>query len=62
MYWFYTAYNSPTVYTAANEQNLTAAMSWSATALGGAVASVIMILVTPVEFYTSPRHGTMHRI
>ena len=50
MYWFYTAYNSPTVYKAANEQNPTAAMSWSATALGGAVATVLMILATLAEF------------
>ena len=54
MYWFYTAYDSPTVYTAANEQNPTAAMSRSATALGGAVATVPMILAALAEFMYIP--------
>ena len=46
LYWFYTAFNSPTIYTAKGSQNPTAAMTWSATALGGAVATIIMILAT----------------
>ena len=50
MYWFYTAYNSPTVYN--GEQSV--AMRWSATALGGAVATVIMICATLAEFSYIP--------
>ncbi|EPQ51775.1 1,3-beta-glucan synthase [Gloeophyllum trabeum ATCC 11539] len=50
MYWFYTAYNSPTVYGG----DKSAAMSWSATALGGAVATTIMILATIAEFSYIP--------
>ncbi|KAK7062827.1 1,3-beta-D-glucan synthase [Paramarasmius palmivorus] len=52
MYWFYTAYNSPAVY-AVNGQS-TPAMTWSATALGGAVATIIMILATLMEFSYIP--------
>ncbi|KAL4242725.1 1,3-beta-glucan synthase component FKS1, partial [Abortiporus biennis] len=50
MYWFYTAYNSPTVYNGDHSS----AMRWSATALGGAVASVIMICATLAEFSYIP--------
>ncbi|KIY49719.1 glycosyltransferase family 48 protein [Fistulina hepatica ATCC 64428] len=47
MYWFYTAYNSPKVYqTTTNPASLT----WSCTALGGAVATLIMISATIAEF------------
>ncbi|KAK7021966.1 1,3-beta-D-glucan synthase, partial [Paramarasmius palmivorus] len=52
MYWFYTAYNSPAVY-AVNGQS-TPAMTWSVTALGGAVATFIMILATLMEFSYIP--------
>lgn len=52
MFWFYTAYNSPSIY-AVNRQHSTA-MTWSATALGGAVATFIMILVTIAEFSYIP--------
>ncbi|EPQ50211.1 hypothetical protein GLOTRDRAFT_134148 [Gloeophyllum trabeum ATCC 11539] len=44
MYWFYTAYNSPMVYGG----------EWSATALGGAVATTIMILATIAQFSYIP--------
>lgn len=54
LYWFYTAFNSPTIYTAKGSQNPTAAMTWSATALGGAVATIIMILATVLEFSYIP--------
>lgn len=50
MYWFYTAYNSPTVYNGLKST----AMRWSATALGGAVATVIMICATLAEFSYIP--------
>ncbi|TFY54630.1 hypothetical protein EVJ58_g8746 [Rhodofomes roseus] len=50
MYFFYTAYNSPTLYNGNNS----AAMRWSATALGGAVASAIMIAATLAEFSYIP--------
>lgn len=50
MYWFYTAYNSPTIYNGFNS----IAMRWSATALGGAVATVIMICATLAEFSYIP--------
>ncbi|KAJ8469972.1 hypothetical protein ONZ51_g8642 [Trametes cubensis] len=50
MYWFYTAYNSPTIYK--GEQH--PAMRWSATALGGAVATIIMIAATLAEFSYIP--------
>ncbi len=52
LYYFYTAYNSPTVYQV-NGKNVPA-LQWSATALGGAVATVIMILATLTEFSYIP--------
>ena len=54
MYWYYTAFNSKPVYTASNATHATAAMTWSATALGGAVSTVIMILATLAEFSYIP--------
>ena len=50
MYWYYTAYNSPRIYNGENSP----AMRWSATALGGAVASVIMLAATLAEFSYIP--------
>lgn len=50
MYFFYTAYNSPSIYNGSKS----AAMRWSATALGGAVATVIMIAATLAEFSYIP--------
>ncbi|KAK0205217.1 1,3-beta-glucan synthase [Desarmillaria ectypa] len=52
LYYFYTAYNSPTIYQV-NGNNVPA-LQWSATALGGAVATVIMILATLTEFSYIP--------
>ncbi|KAF4579577.1 1,3-beta-D-glucan synthase [Pleurotus pulmonarius] len=52
VYYFYTAYNSPTIY-AVNGRS-SPAMTWSATALGGAVATIIMILATLTEFSYIP--------
>ncbi|KAI0927327.1 1,3-beta-D-glucan synthase [Taiwanofungus camphoratus] len=50
MYWFYTAYNSPTIY----KGDRSPALTWSATALGGTVATVIMIAATLTEFSYIP--------
>jgi 1,3-beta-glucan synthase len=50
VYWFYTAYNSPTIYNGFSSKP----MRWSATALGGAVATIIMILATIAEFSYIP--------
>ncbi|TFK45980.1 1,3-beta-glucan synthase [Heliocybe sulcata] len=50
IYWFYTAYNSPTVYGG----DTSAAITWSATTLGGAVATASMILATIAEFSYIP--------
>ncbi|EKM57278.1 glycosyltransferase family 48 protein [Phanerochaete carnosa HHB-10118-sp] len=50
MYWFYTAYNSPTVYNGFSSVPL----RWSATALGGAIATIIMIAATLAEFSYIP--------
>ncbi|KIK07095.1 glycosyltransferase family 48 protein [Laccaria amethystina LaAM-08-1] len=52
MYYFYTAFNSPTIY--AVDGHSSPAMTWSATALGGAVATLIMILATLFEFSYIP--------
>ncbi|KAI0727239.1 1-3-beta-glucan synthase [Fomitopsis betulina] len=53
-YWFFTAFNSPKVYTPTNKTSPSAAMTWSATALGGAVATFIMIWATLAEFSFTP--------
>ncbi|KAJ7057186.1 1,3-beta-glucan synthase [Mycena amicta] len=52
MYFFYTSYNSPPVYLIGNK--LIPAVQWSAVALGGAVATLIMILATLAEFSYIP--------
>ena len=54
LYWYYTAFNSPTVYTKTGSTNPTPAMTWSATALGGGVSTIIMILATVLEFSYIP--------
>ncbi|KAI0279148.1 hypothetical protein BGY98DRAFT_1096376 [Russula aff. rugulosa BPL654] len=46
--WFYTAYNALTIYHP--RQCHSSALTWSATALGSAVATVIVILATLTEF------------
>ncbi|KAI0246237.1 1-3-beta-glucan synthase [Lactifluus subvellereus] len=52
LFWFYTAYNAQTIYQP--KRGHSAALTWSATALGGAVATVIMILATLAEFSYIP--------
>src|SRR5438045_618189 len=54
MYWFYTAFNSPKVYSPRTKATPSPQMSWSATALGGAVATSIMIAATIAEFSYIP--------
>ncbi|KAG6884155.1 1,3-beta-D-glucan synthase [Termitomyces sp. T159_Od127] len=51
MYYFYTAFNSPTIY---QTNPSSPALTWSVTALGGAVATVIMIFATLAEFSYIP--------
>ena len=51
---FYTTYNAPTIYQP--KRGHSSALTWSATALGGAVATIIMILATLAEFSYIPPH------
>ena len=66
MFWFYTSFNSPTLYTKNYQQQLnnqpTGAAHWSAVALGGTVASLIMIFATLAEWAYVPRRwaGAQH--
>ena len=65
-FWFYTAFNSPTLYTKNYQQQLNnkpnSPAQWSAVALGGTVASLINILATLVEWSYVPRRwaGAQH--
>ncbi|KAG0704142.1 beta-1,3-glucan synthase [Suillus ampliporus] len=54
IYWFYTAFNSPKVYAPVNTQFPPPAMTWSATTLGGTVATMIVLLATIIEFMYIP--------
>jgi 1,3-beta-glucan synthase len=66
MFWFYTAFNSPTLYTKNYQQQLnnqpSGAARWSAVALGGTIASLIMIFATIAEWAYVPRRwaGAQH--
>ena len=51
---FYTTYNAPTIYQP--KRGHSSALTWSATALWGAVATIIMILATLAEFSYIPPH------
>ncbi|KIJ53707.1 glycosyltransferase family 48 protein [Sphaerobolus stellatus SS14] len=53
VFWFFTAYNAPHVYSGSRD-NPTDAMRWSATALGGGVSTIIMILAVIFEFTYLP--------
>ncbi|KAI9773416.1 MAG: 1,3-beta-D-glucan synthase [Geoglossum simile] len=65
-FWFYTAFNSPTLYTRNYQQELnnkpTRAAQWSAVGLGGTVASLIMVAASMVEWAYVPRKwaGAQH--
>jgi 1,3-beta-glucan synthase len=62
VFWFYLAYNSPTIYTQGYEQERNqkphAAAQWSAVALGGALACLLMIAATLCEWAYVPRRWT----
>nr|POE48797.1 1,3-beta-glucan synthase component fks1 [Quercus suber] len=66
VFWFYTAFNSPTLYTDNYEQQLNnsppASVHWSAVALGGTLACLIQILATLAEWLYVPRKwaGAQH--
>ena len=62
MYYFFTSYNSQNIYKQYNTDNATPAMIWSATALGGAVATLIKLSTTISEFTVVPTtwHNASH--
>lgn len=59
VYWYYTAFNSPTIYTHHYKQRLdnkpAHSAYWAAVALGGVVASSLMIIATFCEWAYVPR-------
>ena len=59
VFWYFTAFNSPTVYTYNWQQRVVVkpakSASWAAVALGGAVASFLMIVATICEWAYVPR-------
>ncbi|KAF8541903.1 1,3-beta-glucan synthase component GLS2 [Trichophaea hybrida] len=65
-FWFYTAFNAPTLYTKDYHQRVNeqppGAARWSAVALGGAIASLIMMVATIAEWRYVPRSwgGAQH--
>lgn len=65
-YWFYSAYNSPTIYTKHYQQMLNnsppAHARWAAVAIGGCIASAIQIMATLAEWAFVPRKwaGAQH--
>jgi len=65
-FWFYTAKNSPTLYMTGYQQELNnqppASAQWSAVALGGTIACIIMIAATIAEWTYVPRRwaGAQH--
>lgn len=46
VFYYYTAFNSPKVYAPQNKTSPSPEMTWSATALGGAVSTAIMLAAT----------------
>ncbi|KAJ3515692.1 hypothetical protein NMY22_g14388 [Coprinellus aureogranulatus] len=64
LYYFYTAYNSPTNRVQGGRDSTV--MSWGDTALGGAVATIIIVLATLAEFsyipitWNNTSHPTRH--
>ncbi|OBT68962.1 1,3-beta-glucan synthase [Pseudogymnoascus sp. 23342-1-I1] len=65
-FWFFTAVNSPTLYTHNYQQRLnnqpSTAARWSAVGLGGAIVSLIMIVASVAEWAYVPRKwaGAQH--
>ncbi|KXS98790.1 hypothetical protein AC579_8933 [Pseudocercospora musae] len=66
IFWFYTAFNSPTLYTKNYQQQLNnqpkGSAHWSAVALGGTLGCLIQILATLTEWLYVPRRwaGAQH--
>lgn len=66
MWWFYTAYNAPTLITPVYEQEKnnqpTAAAQWSFAGFGGAIAALIQVVATLAEWAYVPRRwaGAQH--
>ncbi|KAF8606454.1 1,3-beta-glucan synthase [Ceratobasidium sp. AG-I] len=62
VFWYYIAYNAPAIYKRTGATHATAAMTWSATALGGAVSTIIMIFATIAElsFIPTTWHNASH--
>jgi 1,3-beta-glucan synthase len=66
VFWFYTAFNSPTLYTKNYEQQRNQPPNppaqWSAVALGGTIASFIQLLASTIEWAYVPRRwaGAQH--
>ncbi|KAL7421399.1 1,3-beta-D-glucan synthase [Cryptotrichosporon argae] len=54
VFWYYTAYNAPSIYAVSGTTAATTPMAWSVTALGGGVSTLIMILATLAEFSYIP--------
>jgi hypothetical protein len=54
VFWIYTAWNSPSIYAQKNSTTATRPMIYSMSALGGAVACLIMIVATLAEFSYIP--------
>jgi 1,3-beta-glucan synthase len=54
VFWIYTAWNSPSIYAQRNTTTATRPMIFSMSALGGAVACLIMIVATCAEFSYIP--------
>ncbi|KAI4120785.1 MAG: hypothetical protein LQ338_006769 [Usnochroma carphineum] len=66
VFWFYTAFNSPTFYTPHFEQQMGTkpkrAAQWSAVGLGGTVAAFLMLIASSAEWLYVPRRwaGAQH--
>lgn len=66
VYWMYTAYNAPTLYTHNYQQLVNnkplAAYRWASCALAGSLASIIQIVATIAEWFFVPRNwaGAQH--
>ncbi|OLL22830.1 1,3-beta-glucan synthase component FKS1 [Neolecta irregularis DAH-3] len=66
VYWFYTAFNSPTLYTKNYNQRQNnqppGSYKWSSVALGGVVGCLLMLLATCAEWAYVPRRwaGSQH--
>ncbi|RPB15253.1 hypothetical protein P167DRAFT_571729 [Morchella conica CCBAS932] len=65
-FWFYTAFNSPSIYTHGYKQRINqqpyAAARWSSVGFGGTIAALLMIMATLAEWAFVPRQwaGAQH--